>query len=186
MNEYSGFSQKIQNKVILSAQNGDRVAMEKIYQTYAQPCFQLANRIVANQVLAQDIVHSVFVKVLKSISGFNFTGPFAGWLRQITINESISHVKKQAKHETDTEFEEESNLGADSRYDTAWWESCHDLSHLTEQLSPEARAVLFLHELEGYSHKEIATLFNKSESYSKQSLARTFRYLKKMNEVKGA
>ena len=191
MNEYTGFSQKTENTVIKMAQSGDRIAMEKIYNTYAKPCFCLANRIVANQALAQDIVHSVFVRVMKSIEGYSFKGSFAGWVRQIAVNESISQVRRQTQHSqnqhsTFAEYDEETIVDTESRFDTPWWEACHDLSQLTERLSPEARAVLFLHELEGYSHKEIAALFNKSESFSKQSLARTLRYLKKINEVKGA
>jgi RNA polymerase sigma-70 factor (ECF subfamily) len=89
----------------------------------------------------------------------------------------------------DTEFEDDLILDnqysdASSQFDTRWWEACKDLSTLTQKLSEQARAVLILHEIEGYSHQEIAMLFGKSESFSKQSLARTLQQLQKLNSIK--
>ncbi|WP_412973247.1 RNA polymerase sigma factor [Glaciecola sp. MF2-115] len=158
--------------------------MEKIYNMYASSCFCLVNRIIANQTQAQDIVHVVFVKVLNNIQSFNFKGSFAGWLRQMTVNESISYIRQHAKYSADIELPEEFVSSNVSQFDSKWWENCHDLSNLTEQLTEEARAVLFLHEIEGYSHKEIAAFFDKSESFSKQSLARTLHYLQRINQEK--
>ena len=45
------------------------------------------------------------------------------------------------------------------------------------RLPPRARAVLVLHELEGYTHKELSGLFGQSESYSKSILARALKKL---------
>ena len=43
-----------------------------------------------------------------------------------------------------------------------------------------ARAVLVLHEFEGYTHAELAELFGQSESYSKSILARALRRLNEL------
>lgn len=47
-----------------------------------------------------------------------------------------------------------------------------DLSQALEQLSDEDRLVVWLHDVEGYKHSEIAQLVNKTESYSKTRLSR--------------
>ena len=193
MNEYTGFSQHIAQTTIARAQLGDSNAMEAIYILYANPCFSLAMRITANQEVAKDIVHNVFVKVMKSIHTFQNSGSFAGWIRQIAVNESIGVLQKNAKYSSDMEFEDglyedavENQDGAsNSRFESRWWETCNDLHKLTQKLSAQARTVLFLHEIEGYSHKEIASLFGKSESFSKQSLARTMQALQRINMIKG-
>jgi RNA polymerase sigma-70 factor (ECF subfamily) len=61
-----------------------------------------------------------------------------------------------------------------------WLESCRDIESLTCQLSNTNRAVLLLHEVEGYSHKEIAKLFDKSESFSKVALSRAYAALRQI------
>jgi RNA polymerase sigma-70 factor (ECF subfamily) len=48
---------------------------------------------------------------------------------------------------------------------------------LLMRIPPRARAVLVLHELEGYTHKELSDLFGQSESYSKSILARALKKL---------
>jgi RNA polymerase sigma-70 factor (ECF subfamily) len=189
MTEYSGFAKQLPKKTIENAQSGDRAAMEEIYLQYGNPCFCLANRIIANKEAAQDIVHIVFVKVMNNIQKFDNSGSFSGWLRKIAVNESIGHLRSHNKNMKDTEFEDDLILDnqysdASSQFDTRWWEACKDLSTLTQKLSEQARAVLILHEIEGYSHQEIAMLFGKSESFSKQSLARTLQQLQKLNSIK--
>jgi RNA polymerase sigma-70 factor (ECF subfamily) len=190
MNEYSGFSQASAKATILLAQSGDRNAMQEIYETYASPCFNLANRISANQTAAQDIVHNVFVKVMKNIQTFDHSGAFAGWVRKIAVNESIAYLNSQSSFSQTIDLVEDVTLNelaaSNTSYESRWWETCNDLSKLSAKLSDQARAVLFLHEIEGYSHKEIAVMFNKSESFSKQTLARAMAKLQGINSVKGA
>lgn len=192
MNEYTGFSQHIAQTTITLAQSGDSDAMEAIYTMYANPCFSLAMRITANQEVAKDIVHNVFVKVMKNIQTFKHSGSFAGWVRKIAVNESIAFIQKNAKYSHEAEladkvYENATEIQAleqKSRFDFRWWETCHDLQKMTQKLSAQARTILFLHEVEGYSHKEIASFFGKSESFSKQSLARTMRLLQRINTIK--
>jgi len=58
-----------------------------------------------------------------------------------------------------------------------------DTGSLLARLPPRARVVVVLHELEGYTHAELATLFQQSESYSKSVLARA---LKRLNALVSA
>ena len=52
-----------------------------------------------------------------------------------------------------------------------------DAWSLLMRLTPRARAVVLLHELEGYTHLELAQMFGQSESYSKSLLARSLQKL---------
>ena len=47
-----------------------------------------------------------------------------------------------------------------------------DLSQALEQLSDDDRLVVWLHDVEGYKHREIAEFVGKTESYSKTRLNR--------------
>ena len=55
-----------------------------------------------------------------------------------------------------------------------------DLEQALQQLSDEDRMVVWLHDVEGYKHREIAKLFGKTESYSKTRLNRARTRLREL------
>ena len=55
-----------------------------------------------------------------------------------------------------------------------------DLDAALGDLPPVARAVVWLHDVEGYTHKEIAGLMGKTESFSKSQLSRAYQRLRPM------
>ena len=164
MTKITGFSVEISLAVIRQAQQGDIDAFEQIYHTYAKACYSLAWRICGQEVMAQDLVQDVFIKVINKINNYRADGVFAGWLRQIVVRETINKIKAETKLHLVTD-EDLSQQECTDLFDCNWLESCRDLETLTNQLSVTSRAVLLLHEVEGYNHKEIAKFFNKSESF---------------------
>src|SRR5258708_6961371 len=61
-----------------------------------------------------------------------------------------------------------------------------DLERAFERLSATARAVVWLHDVEGYTHEEIAELMGKTVSFSKSQLARAHARLRGMLDHEGA
>ena len=57
-----------------------------------------------------------------------------------------------------------------------------DLESALAALGPEDRAVVWLHDVEGYNHREIAGLFEKTESFSKTRLSRARARLRELME----
>ncbi|MBU2972124.1 RNA polymerase sigma factor [Pseudoalteromonas sp. C2R02] len=172
-----GFQKQLSQVVIDQAIEGDMSALEVVYLTYADACFSLAYRISQDQTLAQDIVHEAFIKIMNKICNFNNDGSFAGWIRRILVNETINRVKSNSilKLVADTEVEESAS---NDLFDFNWLITCHDLDEILKNLPTQSRAVLLLHQVEGYTHKEIADLYGKSESYSKVTLSRAYKSLK--------
>lgn len=175
----TGFQQQVTKELIKQAQTGDMLAFEKIYKTYASACFQLAFRISGNKILAQDIIQEVFIKVINKITDYRDEGNFAGWIRRITSNETINRIKSENRlHLVGEELSE--TYPSNDLFDHDWLSACRDLERLLSQLSTTSRAVLLLHEVEGYKHKEIAQIFEKSESFSKATLSRAYASLRKI------
>jgi len=173
-----GFQKQLAQVVIDKAIKGDMSALETVYLTYADACFSLAYRISQDQALAQDIVQEAFIKVMNKVCDFKSNGSFAGWIRRILVNETINRVKSNSilKLVADTEVEESAS---NDLFDFNWLITCHDLDEILKNLPTQSRAVLLLHQVEGYTHKEIADLYGKSESYSKVTLNRAYKNLKK-------
>src|SRR2546427_18569 len=61
-----------------------------------------------------------------------------------------------------------------------------DLERALEQLSETSRSVVWLHDVEGYTHEEIGELMGKTVSFSKSQLARAHARLRRMLEKEGA
>ena len=58
-----------------------------------------------------------------------------------------------------------------------------DLDSALANLPSVARAVVWLHDVEGFTHKEIAALMGKTESFSKSQLSRAYQRLRPMLEA---
>ena len=179
MAEKSEFQQKVSEELIDLAKAGDVAAFEHIYESYAGNCYALAMRLCGNHSTAQDIVHETFIKVFKNLQSYRGNGVFAAWLKRITTNESINRIKSMGRIHLVGEDELIANESNDL-FASNWVDACRDLNKLLGKLSETARAVLILHEVEGYTHKEIAKLFDKTEGFSKATLSRAYAALKKL------
>ena len=55
-----------------------------------------------------------------------------------------------------------------------------ELEAALDRLSPVARSVLWLHEVEGYTHQEIGEMMGKTASFSKSQLSRAHQRLREL------
>ena len=60
-----------------------------------------------------------------------------------------------------------------------------DLDAALANLPSVSRAVVWLHDVEGFTHREIAELMGKTESFSKSQLSRAYQRLRPLLEVPG-
>ena len=169
----TGFGQELDRITLERARRGDMDACAAIYRRFGTACFNLALRILGERAAAEDVVQEVFLKMINTLSGFRGDAPFGVWLKRMTANATIDTLRagqRFADEDPETLFASMASraMDADDRVD-AW--------SLLMRLPPRARAVLVLHELEGYTHKELSELFGQSESYSKSILARALKKL---------
>ncbi len=169
----SGFGQELDAITLERARRGDMDACAAIYRRFGTACFNLALRILGDRAAAEDVVQEVFLKMINTLPGFRGYAPFGVWLKRMTANATIDTLRagqRFADEDPEALFASMAsrNVDADLRVDAFT---------LLMRLPPRARAVLVLHELEGYTHKELSELFGQSESYSKSILARALKKL---------
>ncbi len=169
----SGFGKALDPEVLRQARRGKTLALETIYRMYGRSCYNLALRIIGEPATAEDIVQDVFLRMMASISRFRGDAPFGAWLKRMTVNSTIDVVRRNRRIDGADPEERFATLASES----SSAESRVDAWNLLMRLSPRERAVVVLHELEGYTHKELAAMFEQSESYSKSILARSLRRL---------
>ena len=169
----SGFGQELDRITLERARRGDMEACAAIYRRFGTACYNLALRILGERAAAEDVVQEVFLKMINTLSSFRGDAPFGVWLKRMTANATIDALRagqRFADEDPDTVFASMVSRGADADTRVDAWS-------LLMRLPARARAVLVLHEVEGYTHKELSELFGQSESYSKSILARALKRL---------
>jgi RNA polymerase sigma-70 factor (ECF subfamily) len=115
----------------------------------------------------------VFLKMFATVRGFRGDAPFGAWLKRLTANATIDVLRSRQRFsddDVDALFEAMPVPSTEAEDGVDAWS-------LLRRLPARARAVVVLHEVEGYTHRELADLFGQSESYSKSILARALKRL---------
>jgi len=154
---------------------GNPVMQKNLYDKYAPKMYGICLRYAANSEDAKDILQDGFVKVFINLSKFKAMGSFEGWMRRIFVNTAIELYRKKNQLYAISENQEENIPNQDiSALDEL---EAEDIIRLISELPNGYRTVFNLFAVEGYSHKEIATMMKISEGTSKSQYARAKAWL---------
>jgi len=121
---------------------------------------------------------TAFMKVFTNLKQFEKKGSFEGWIRRIMINECISYIRVQKK----VSFLEEENYSEDSFNNIESQFSVEDIQFLIDSLPNGYKIIFNLYAIEGFKHKEIASLLGINEGTSKSQLSQARKILKEQIE----
>jgi len=175
------------------ARAGEDDALAAVYRAFEVPVRTLARRIVTPRSAAEDVTQDVFVDLITRLHQFEGRGSFAGWVRSIAVSRCLMHLRSPW-HRGRRWLESATDTAYDERADGEWTyraasvadrADAIDLERALARLGDRARAVVWLHDVEGYTHAEIGALFGASASFSKSQLARAHRQLRVLLHVAG-
>ncbi|MET0807786.1 MAG: sigma-70 family RNA polymerase sigma factor [Pseudoxanthomonas sp.] len=162
-----------------SAAAGDAGAFESIYRRHAGRVHGVIVRLVgAHGVRAEDLTQEAFVRAWQALPAFRFESAFSTWLHRLAVTTALMELRSRRSGPL---FDEDQtvldNLGlADSAgHGTAL---SMDLERAVATLPPRARAVLVLHDVEGWKHEEIARELGMAIGSSKAQLHRARQLLR--------
>jgi RNA polymerase sigma factor (sigma-70 family) len=169
----------VDDLVLARAKRGEPAAIEALYRSFATPVYTLARRLCGSAPEAEDVVQETFLEVLRSIGRFRGEGSFAGWVRKVAASKALMRLRRNRALPETEPLDEVLPFAADEAGDR---ERSHgrqvgdrlDLEAAMTRLSPAARAVVWLHDVEGYTHDEIAAMLGKTASFSKSQLSRAY------------
>jgi RNA polymerase sigma factor (sigma-70 family) len=160
--------------VVARAREGDEAALEALYRAFEAPVYNLARRICRTTEDAEDVLQETFFEVCRSIGRYREEGSLWGWVRTIAASKALMRLRRNKYRDTD-ELNDELVIGQRK-------EETHlrmDLEAALERLPETSRAVVWLHDVEGYTHDEIAGMMGKTASFSKSQLARAHARLRR-------
>jgi len=147
---------------------GDMKAFEKLYQTYYRHVYSRCLRMTRNVSESEDLTQDVFVHLFHTLKSFRGESSFTTWLHRLTVNAVLMHFRKQSRRPEGLTIDIETSIEALNSKPQIL--NRITLDEAIRKLSPGYRAVLVLHDIEGYEHKEIAKILGCSEGTSKSQL----------------
>jgi RNA polymerase sigma factor (sigma-70 family) len=179
---------EVSSEVIGAAREGDAQAHEAIYRSCQRPLYTLIRRLVPRPAIADELFQETFVEILRSIRSYTGDGAFGGWVRSIAVNKCLMYLRSPWQRRLlslDAQEEDESAplllLDPVARPD-AQAEASADVERALAALPPLTRSVVWLHDVEGYTHGEIARLTGRTVSFSKSQLARAHARMRELLE----
>ena len=143
---------------------GERQALERLYAQESARLLGVAQRLVRDSALAQDIVHDAFIKIWTRAASFDASrGSARGWIFSITRNLALNTIRDNAREVQDDgdeqSIESQATLeGWNATVDSFDWRVNPGRIELClEQLEPVRRNCVFHAYVDGYSHQEIAS-----------------------------
>jgi len=157
--------------LVRKARWGDHDAFAQLYQMHAKAIHALAYRLTGNAAAAEDITQETFLKMLGFLSGLRGDAPLRPWLKRVAANAAIDRLRREQRFVAETNHEEWPDDSTDPN------ESMEVLGML-QRLPPLARTVVWLHEMEGWTHPELGERFGHSASWSKSIVSRALMRLR--------
>ncbi len=155
---------------------GDPAAQAEAYRVLAPRVMGMAQRMLGDRGLAEEVVQDTFVSLIERAGSLRNAAAAVGWVRQTAVNHCLMRLRSPWQQRRVGEERVDMDR-ADPNQDGPREENLRDLERALGRLGEETRMVLWLHDVEGYTHREIAEVFGKSESFSKSRLARGYQTL---------
>lgn len=157
--------------LVRKARWGSQKAFECLYERHARAVYALAYRLTDDAQSAEDITQDVFMRMLQFLGGFREGLPLRPWLKRVTANLAIDLLRKRREHFIETWDDPRMPVVTTEDHET-------ELAALLRRLPPLARTLVWLHQVEGWSHQELGERFGNSPSWSKSIVSRALARLR--------
>lgn len=164
--------------LIRRALDGDERAMQALWTRHAPHIDAVVRRLAGDPDLAADIAQDVWIQIFRALPGYRGDSQFKTWAHRIAVNRTLNalrKVRRLAKMETEIEDDSASIEHEGDRSLLA-----QTIEEAARKLSPGARAVFILHDVEGYTHEEIARELGITSGGSKSQLFKARAKLRKL------
>jgi RNA polymerase sigma factor (sigma-70 family) len=159
------------------AVTGDSEAFLSLYQQNLPRIYAVCLRIVANREYAEEVTQQALIRTWETLDSYRGESPLSAWIHRIAANAALDYLRARNRLIKRVEFTD--NLEALEKPDLSSPRENHmDMEQALAALPPQARAVIVLHDIEGYSHSEISGMLGIAAGTSKAHLHAARRLLK--------
>jgi RNA polymerase sigma-70 factor (ECF subfamily) len=160
------WSARADTDLIAALRDGrSEAAFRELHRRHTPRLLRLIMRMLGDAYVdAEDLVQETWMRAVESLAGFRGDAQFGTWLTRIGIRRTQDHQRRAKR----------AHLRLDETVEPADREPSHaeriDLEEMLARLPDGYRAVLLLHDLEGFTHAEIGEMLGVSAGTSKSQL----------------
>jgi len=152
------------------SRSGDQTAFRELYDTHVDRIFRLTFRMAGDEDLAKDYTQEAFIRAYQRLDQFRGDSRFGTWLHSIAVSVTLNGLRRvKRSRERETALEDAPQVAGRAEVGV---EIRSRLKEAIDGLPELYRTVFLMHDLEGYSHIEIATALDMAEGTSKARLSR--------------
>jgi RNA polymerase sigma-70 factor (ECF subfamily) len=165
--------------LIRRAVDGDERALRQLWTQHSPHIDAVVRRLVGGDPdLAADVAQDVWIQIFRALPTYRGDSQFGTWAHRIAVNRTLNalrRTKRLAKLEADIE---EDSASVEPEGDRGFVMA--SIEDAMARLAPGARAVFVLHDVEGYTHEEIARELGITAGGSKSQLFKARARLRKL------
>lgn len=165
---------------IQRAIGGDEAAMRALWSRHAPHIDVVVRRLVGgDHDLAADVAQEVWIQIFRALPTYRGDSQFGTWAHRIAVNRTLNALRQRrrlASLETNDVDEDSASVEPDADRNIL----AASIEAATAQLSPGARAVFVMHDVEGFTHEEIATTLGITAGGSKSQLFKARAKLRRL------
>lgn len=164
--------------IVRRAIEGDERAMRLLWNQHAAHVDAVVRRLAADPDLAEDIAQEVWIQIFRALPSWRGDAKFSTWVHRVAINRTLNALRRTKRlAATETAIDDDS---AFVEQDAERSMLAQSIDEAARQLSPGARTVFLLHDVEGYTHEEIATELGITPGGSKSQLFKARAKLRRL------
>lgn len=159
---------------------GDLVAFEELYRDHAGRLFAVAYRMLGHADDAEDMLQEVFLTAFKKMGSYRGESSLGTWLYRMGVNACLDRLRSRARRNDMRTQLLDADVAAPEGGRDRGLGVVHrlDLERAIQELPEGCRAAFLLHDVEGFEHREIASMLGIAEGTSKSQVHKARRRLR--------
>jgi RNA polymerase sigma-70 factor (ECF subfamily) len=164
--------------VIRRAIAGDEGALRTLWTRHAPHIDAVVRRLVGDPDQAADVAQEVWIQIFRALPTYRGDSQFGTWAHRIAVNRTLNALRSSRRiAQRETPIEDDS---ASVEHESERALLAQSIDEAAKQLSPGARTVFLLHDVEGYTHEEIAESLGITAGGSKSQLFKARAKLRRL------
>ena len=157
--------------LIKRGQQGEAEAMEKLYDIYKKPLFNLIYRYTYDFAVAEDLLQDIFIKIFTHLKDIQTEGTFKGWVYRIALNTCYSYLRSsKSRLQKTVALDGVEHTLCQKQAEPRQREMKRPIEEAIRALPPRLKSVFLLHDVQGFKHEEISQVLGCAVGTSKSQL----------------
>lgn len=164
--------------LVRHAIDGDERALRQLWSRYAPHIDAVVRRLAGDPDLAADIAQDVWIQIFRALRTFRGDSQFSTWAHRIAVNRTLNALRRVRRMERlEVEIEDDSVVVEDDP-DRGFLAA--SIEEAAQRLPAGARTVFLLHDVEGFTHEDIARELGITTGASKSQLFKARAKLRRL------